>query len=165
MTRIIFERGYQRPVFLNLSTAIVASQLRARGFVDAVAAHGRDLSNAVHTAEVLEAGKPPVYVADQILPRLMAEQPAPDLILCGKDLMAMNVYFLLAQLGLKVGKDVAVASFDKLHSIASHLQPGLCTMELPYYEMGRAAMNLAIDGAQGAQVLRLKGRFIERAPL
>ncbi|TCN21239.1 LacI family transcriptional regulator [Sinorhizobium americanum] len=165
LTRIIFERGYQRPVFLNLSTAIVASQLRARGFVDAAAAHGRDLSNAVHTAEVLEAGKPAVYIADRILPRLMGEQPAPDLILCGKDLMAMNVYFLLAQLGLKVGKDVAVASFDNLHPIAGHLQPGLSTMELPYYEMGRTAMNLAIDGAQGAQVLSLKGRFIERQSL
>lgn len=77
----------------------------------------------------------------------------------------MNVYFELADLGLKVGKDIAVASFDNLEPICSLLQPGLSTMELPYYEMGRAAMNLAIDGARGNQVLRLKGKFVERQSL
>ncbi|AWM29416.1 hypothetical protein AOX55_00006641 (plasmid) [Sinorhizobium fredii CCBAU 25509] len=52
----------------------------------------------------------------------------PDLILCGQDMLAMNVYFALADLGLKVGQDVGVASFDNLHPIAKMLQPGLSTM-------------------------------------
>jgi Transcriptional regulators len=165
LTRIIFARGYRRPVFLNLATDIVATHLRGRGFVEAGAALGHDLSGAVHTAVVSKAGLPPVFVADRILPRLFAAEPRPDLVLCGQDILAMNVYFVLAELGLKVGKDIAVASFDNLDPIAGLLQPGLSTMELPYYEMGRAAMNLAIDGAAGNQVLRLKGRFIERQSL
>jgi len=77
----------------------------------------------------------------------------------------MNVYFVLADLGLKVGRDIAVASFDNLSPIADLLQPGLSTMELPYYEMGRLAMNMAIDGARGGQVTRLKGRFVGRSSL
>jgi LacI family transcriptional regulator len=40
ITRIIFERGYRRPVFLNLNTDIVASHLRGKGFMEGAAAAG-----------------------------------------------------------------------------------------------------------------------------
>lgn len=165
LTQIIFQRGYQRPVFLNLSEDTVASHLRARGFVEAAAASGHDVTGQVHTAVTSRAGSPVVFVADKILARVLAENPRPDLVLCGQDILAMNVYFVLAELGLQVGEDIAVASFDNLDPIAGLLQPGLSTMELPYYEMGRTAMTLAIDGAEPGQVLRLNGAFIGRGSL
>jgi LacI family transcriptional regulator len=162
LTHTIYKRGYRRPIFLNLSSEIVASELRERGFVDAAATLGHDASRDVHEAVVSKVGEPPAFVADRILQQLLSKSDRPDLILCGQDILAMNVYFVLAGLGLKVGKDIAVASFDNLDPVASLLQPGLSTMELPYYEMGRMAMNLAIDGVEQPQVLRLKGRLIGR---
>lgn len=165
ITRIIIERGYRRPVFLNLNTDIVASHLRGKGFADAASAAGIDVSGRINTAVISPAGAPTQFVTRRILTDLFSGGDRPDLVLCGQDIMAMNVYFELADLGLKVGKDIAVASFDNLEPICSLLQPGLSTMELPYYEMGRAAMNLAIDGARGNQVLRLKGKFVERQSL
>lgn len=90
----------------------------------------------------------------------------PDVIICGQDILAMDVYFDLAELGFKVGRDVAVVSFDNLEPIASLLRPGLSTMLLPYYEMGRAAMFAAIDEPGGQPVtLRLQGRFVDRESL
>ena len=165
LTRIIIERGYRRPVLLNLNTDIVASHLRKNGFVDAAQAAGIDVSGRVHTAVVSAAGAPTRFVTREILTELFAGPDRPDLVLCGQDIMAMNVYFELAELGLKVGKDIAVASFDNLEPIAGLLQPGLSTMELPYYDMGRAAMTLAIDGPHHTQVVRLKGQFVERSSL
>lgn len=165
LTRTIFERGYKRPVFLNLNSDIVASHLRAKGFADAAAAMGHDVSGAIHTAVVSRAGTTPRLATHDILPPLFVGDQQPDLVLCGQDTMAMNVYFELGELGRKVGRDIAVASFDNLEPIVSLLQPGLSTMELPYYEMGRTAMNLAIDGGEDRQVLRLKGKFIERASM
>ncbi len=165
LTRLIFERGYKRPVFLNLGIDIVASGLRGRGFIDAAAAMGHDKKPSLHTAVVSPAGAPTRFATRGILGDLFKGSDRPDLVLCGQDIMAMNVYFELGELGLKVGRDIAVASFDNLDPIASLLQPGLSTMELPYYDMGRAAMNLAIDGAEGRQVLRFKGKFIERKSL
>ena len=166
ITRIIFERGYRRPIFLNLNSDIVASHLRAKGFIDgAAAAVGMDASARIHTAVTSAAGAPTEFVTRPILTELFSRSDRPDLVLCGQDIMAMNVYFELAELGFKVGKDIAVASFDNLDPIASLLQPGLSTMELPYYAMGRTAMNLAIDGANTNQVLRLQGKFIERKSL
>lgn len=165
LTRTIVGRGYRRPVFLNLNTDIVASHLRRQGFIDAGAAAGLDLADHIHTAVISAAGAPTEFATRPLLARLFAGAERPDLVLCGQDIMAMNVYFELAELGLKVGQDIAVASFDNLDPIAGLLQPGLSTMELPYYEMGRAAMTLAIDGATDGQVLRLKGQFVERASL
>lgn len=165
LTRIIYERGYRRPAFLNLGTDIVASQLRGKGFVDAARTAGHEAAGQMHTAVVSPAGAPTEFATRRILAEIMSAGEKPDLILCGQDIMAMNVYFELGELGLKVGRDIAVASFDNLDPIATLLQPGLSTMELPYYDMGRAAMNLAIDGADESQVLRLKGKFIERQSL
>jgi LacI family transcriptional regulator len=165
LTRIIIERGYRRPVLLNLNTDIVASHLRKEGFVDAAQAAGIDVSGRIHTAVVSAAGAPTRFATRQILTELFSGSDRPDLVLCGQDIMAMNVYFELAELGLKVGQDIAVASFDNLEPIAGLLQPGLSTMELPYYAMGRAAMTLAIDGPHDNQVTYLKGQFVERASL
>lgn len=165
LTRIIYDRGYRRPVFLNLGADIVASHLRGKGFLDAAAASGHDVSRSIHTAVVSAAGSPTEFATRQILAKVFAGGERPDLVLCGQDIMAMNVYFELGELGLTVGKDVAVASFDNLEPIASLLQPGLSTMELPYYEMGRAAMSLAIDDPMRSRALRLKGKFVARKSL
>lgn len=162
---ILFAKGYKRPVFLNLPETIVAAGLRARGIADAASEHGIDMSGRVHTA-VLEEGSTATFIADRILGQLMRQpmQERPDAIICGQDMLAMDVYFVLAAMGISVGGDVAVASFDNLEPIASLLKPGLSTMELPYYEMGRAAMLAAIDpSAQTAQVKRLPGRFVARS--
>lgn len=162
LTRIIFERGYRRPAFLNLGSDVHASGLRAKGFLDCAAAHGMNLESDVHTAVVSVAGTPPLFVADQLVAKLMEGPTRPDLILCGQDILAMDVYFVLGQMGLKVRDDVAVASFDNLDPIAALLRPGLSTMALPYYEMGWAAMNLAIDGTHGAGIVKLQGSFVDR---
>ncbi len=164
---VVFARGYRRPVFLNLSETIVAAGLRASGISDAAREHGIDMTRRIHTA-VEEREGHVTFVADRVLSRLMQEpeDTRPDVIICGQDILAMDVYFDLSELGLKVGRDIAVVSFDNLDPIASLLKPGLSTMELPYYEMGRAAMMMAIDSPEGpAETLRLPGRFIDRASL
>lgn len=164
LTTIVLDRGYRRPVFLNLPDDIVAAPLRARGFVEAGAARGIDLSGTMHTAVVRDSAGAPVFVADRTLPGLMAGATRPDLILCGQDILAMNVYFVLAGLGIRVGQDIGVASFDDLEPIAGLLQPGLSTMALPYYEMGKAAMLAAIDpGTHPPGIVRMPGRFVGRA--
>lgn len=161
LTEHILAKGYRRPFFLNLPAKIVASSLRGQGFVDAGAAAGLDLSSRIAEAAMpLEEGG--AYLVDRILPAVMSGPDRPDLILCGQDLMAISVYFTLHELGFRIGQDVAVASFDNLQPIAGLLQPGLTTVELPYYQMGRAAMEAAIAGAQEPKVLRLRGKIIER---
>ncbi len=160
----VFSRGFRRPVFLNLPKSIVAAGLRAAGIADAARERGIDMGPRTFTA-VEERDGATVFAARKILTRLMAESASarPDVIICGQDILAMDVYFDLAELGFRVGRDVGVASFDNLQPIASLLKPGLSTMELPYYEMGRAAMLAAIENPEAPRgILRLQGKFIER---
>lgn len=166
LTAEIFRRGYKRPIFLNLSADSVASELRAAGYIAAGAEAGHDLTATVHTAVATPAGSTrPTYLVDQILRREMQGAARPDVIVAGQDAMAVTVYFELTALGLKVGKDIAVASFDNQKPIVDLLQPGLSTMSLPYYEMGRLAMTMAIDAQFGASKTLLPGSFIERNSL
>lgn len=165
LATIIFDKGYRRPAFLNLAGHLVASSLRAQGFIEAAAARGLDVKRSIQSAAKPGYDDQPRYISDQILPRLFSGPERPDLILCGQDTLAMDVYSVLSEMGLRVGRDVAVASFDNLEPIASLLRPGLSTMELPYYEMGRRAMMHAIDRPGDALTLRLAGHFIERASM
>lgn len=166
VTSIIYDKGYRRPVFLNLLADSVATELRRKGFVDSAAKRGFDVSGDVHTALVHDPALARTrYVADEILPKLMSGRHRPDVVLCGHDPMAMAVYFVLNDLGLKVGQDIGVVSFDDQRPIVNLLKPGLSTMALPYYEMGRAAMTMAIDGVAGRASLRLPGNFVDRESL
>lgn len=164
MNRIL-DKGYRAPLFLNLSNQIIASRLRAEGAMAAAAARGIDLTGRIVEAAHAPTGEPETYLTEQILPAAMGSATPPDVILCGQDLMAISVYSILADLGLRVGTDVAVASFDNLMPLAGLLLPGLTTVELPYYEMGRAAMALAIDGSAPVETQRLPGRIVERHSL
>lgn len=159
ITKAIFARGYRRPAFLNLHKDFVAAKLRARGFVDAGKSLGHDLAAQVHPGAD-EHG----FIANHIVPPLMARADRPDVILCGQDILAMEVYFVLAEHGFVVGRDVGVTSFDNLEPIAGLLHPGLSTIELPYYEMGYAAMKAAIEAPSDRPVRhKLTGRLVERA--
>jgi len=61
-------------------------------------------------------------------------------IFCGNDWMAMGAYDALKKLGLSVPKDIAIVGFDNREAIAAHMHPALTTVALPYYEMGKQAM-------------------------
>jgi LacI family transcriptional regulator len=78
--------------------------------------------------------------------------------------MAMQVYGSLARSGLAVGQDIGVASFDNQMPIANNLSPGLSTVALPYYEMGRLAMKLACQNTENSDgIIRLFGKLEERS--
>lgn len=166
ITTALIDKGYRRPAFFNLDPAIVAAPLRAQGFVAAGAARGFDLAPHVHHAAQATGNQPPTYHARALLTAFAQAGTMPDVILCGQDMMAMEVYFALSDLGLRIGRDIAVASFDNLYPIAALLRPGLSTMELPYYAMGRRAMDHALRLAENPDsppvIERLQGRLVAR---
>ncbi|MFV0332846.1 MAG: LacI family DNA-binding transcriptional regulator [Tropicimonas sp.] len=164
LTCEIIRRGYRRPLFLNLAPELEGARLRAAGFTDAARDAGLDFGTRISTASA-SPETPHAYFVDAILPAAMRGAEAPDILICGQDLMALSVYFCLSALGLTPGKDVAIASFDNLQPLARLMQPGLSTMDLPYLEMGRAAMTMAIDGADPGERRLVRGRLVERGSM
>lgn len=73
--------------------------------------------------------------------QLMKLPDRPTALFCFNDRMAMGAYDALRNLGLSIPGDVAVVGFDNQEVIAASLYPALTTMELPYYQMGRWAVD------------------------
>ena len=158
----VFARGYRRPYFLNLSYDHEAAHLRRAGFLAAGAEAGLDLSDRVRP--VIE--KTPTghrFHVERHMAEILTLPDRPDILICGQDIIAMEVYFALARAGLAVGRDIGVASFDNQAPLPDHLKPELSTVALPYYEMGRAAMRAACDDPpQTPRLTRLAGGLILR---
>lgn len=65
-------------------------------------------------------------------------------LICLNDRLAFGAYQALQLRGLRIPEDVSVVSFDD-DVIAAHLRPALTTALLPYQEMGRRAMEMALS--------------------
>jgi LacI family transcriptional regulator len=65
--------------------------------------------------------------------------------------MAMGAYDALKEMGLSIPADVAVIGFDNREVIAAHMRPPLTTIALPYYEMGKWAMEYLVEHSSEEQ--------------
>ena len=68
----------------------------------------------------------------------------PRALICFNDRLALGAYQALAEFGLTVPTDVSVVSFDD-DAIASWVRPGLTTVAIPHYDLGRAAVDVLFD--------------------
>jgi LacI family transcriptional regulator len=66
-------------------------------------------------------------------------------VICLNDRLAFGAYQAMQLRGVRVPEDVSVVSFDD-DVVASYVRPGLTTAALPYEEMGRRAMEMALSG-------------------
>lgn len=74
---------------------------------------------------------------------IMEAHPELTALVAGNDQMAFGIYQALAELGLRVGTDVSVISFDDEH-LAASLRPGLTTARLDYEEMARRGTEMVL---------------------
>ena len=140
ITANILSKGYKRIAFLNLNENIIAAKLRKKGVEQAFADAKQSPDNLVIESVIIGDENEERSVTRKRAAELIKDFK-PDAILCGQDPMAMEVYFVVQSLGLQVGKDIGIGSFDDWDVIPSLLQPGLTTMALPHYEMGKWAFN------------------------
>ena len=140
ITANILSKGYKRIAFLNLNENIIAAKLRKKGVEQAFADAKQSPDNLVIESVIIGDENEERSITRKRAAELIKDFK-PDAILCGQDPMAVEVYFIVQSLGLQVGKDIGIGSFDDWDIIPSLLQPGLTTMALPHYEMGKWAFN------------------------
>ena len=69
----------------------------------------------------------------------------PDAVIALNDQIGFGVYQACLEMGLKVGEDLSVVSFDD-DELSRLLRPALTTASLPYEQMGRLAVELLLSG-------------------
>ena len=147
----LLERGHRRIGFIGRSEALLDPALsvtigvRYAGLDAALAGHGLTFAHQVDgrywepdfgyrgAHEILDAAPVTAIVA-------------------ANDRVAFGVYQAAQERGLRIPEDLSVVSFDDEY-LASYLRPQLTTMQIPYLEMGRTAMELVLDGDPPAQTL------------
>ena len=87
------------------------------------------------------------------LQEILQSDERPTAILCFSDVLALGVYFGLAEAGLVVPDDMSVMGFDNL-DWAKETHPPLTTIDLPAAEMGKAVASQIINHLETGEPLR-----------
>lgn len=144
----LVERGRRRIAYISAPPDLTLQADRFAGYQDGL----RDAGIAFDSS-LLAGGnltRPGGYEAAR---RLLALAQPPTAIVCANDLTAIGAMRAAHELGLRVGRDLAVAGFDGVED-TEHSQPPLTTLQQPVYDIARrlVVMLLAlIEGEEPAE--------------
>jgi LacI family transcriptional regulator len=158
--------GHRRIGVITLIEGIEATRLRSIGMRRAFAEAGvafderREVSGYSGTV-----GKEVSCVIARAT-AMLQQQNRPTAIICGNDTVAMQVYAAAASLGLSIPQDLSVIGFDDLRLISETLYPQLTTVALPYFDIGRKAIELTYSASEHGDgwspVVKLPCPLVER---
>ncbi|GGJ43581.1 LacI family DNA-binding transcriptional regulator [Deinococcus roseus] len=139
-TRVLIEAGHTRIGFINGPARFPAAVGRHQGYLRALTEAGVSTGREL----VVSGGWWQRDGYDNASRLLSLSQP-PTAIFCASDRIAMGAYDAIKERGMKIPDDVAIVGFDNHEIIAAHLRPALTTMEIPYYHMGRWAVERVLQ--------------------
>lgn len=84
---------------------------------------------------------------------ILSRPDRPDCLVIGNDTMAVGAYRAIAERGLSIPGDIAVASFNDI-SVAQFMSPPLSTVHLPAEEIGETAVDLLAERIAGRKVAK-----------
>lgn len=132
--------GYQRIGMLNGPSAISTSQRRLAGYQEALAAWSRPFD-----PELVISGDFRVEAGYEGGITLLRRKP--DAVYISNYLSAVGFMSALRQYQLRCPDDIGIVTCDD-HPWLDSFSPRLTAVNLPKYEMGQAAADLAIDALQ-----------------
>ena len=156
--------GHRRIGYLGNSDDIPATHGRMAGYRAVLAEYGIPFDESL-----VATSNPTAGPAREAAIRLLAGPNRPTAIFCFNDRMAMGAYQAAQLAGLTIPDDLSIVSIDNFELVIEALLPGLTSIELPHYEMGRWAIErLAIelagdaDGGTAPQQVRMHCPLISR---
>jgi LacI family transcriptional regulator len=157
--RELTDAGHRRIGFINTDDDHPAPVGRLQGYREGLAAAGIPFDPDLVAFE--PGGKHGRIGARKLLN--LAERPTG--IFCYYDHMAFGVYETAAALGLSIPTDLSVVSIDNFEIIADGLGPGLTSVALPHYEMGRWAVNRLLDEIENSDEVRPSPPMLLECPI
>jgi LacI family transcriptional regulator len=146
--RYVLQLGHRRIGFLTLIPEIAATQLRGQGARRAFQDAGVRFDPTLEMYGMVGPVGNESLVGYVEASKLLSRKDRPTAIICGNDQVAMQVYAAAANLGLRVPEDLSIMGFDDLRLISETLYPQLTTVALPYFEIGRKAVELSLSARE-----------------
>lgn len=147
----LVQRGHRRIAYIGLNEATVAGRLRKAAFIEACARAGLQAQDCPVRIGVLDGAdkQDPLAPLPGILRDVMGAPNRPSALCLGNDIMAAHAARILEQLGIRMPEELALMGFDNDPMICQLLRPRLSTVTLPYFAMGRAAVETLLTLIQG----------------
>jgi LacI family transcriptional regulator len=137
------KRGYSKIAFLAAPDDLMFSRYRLKGFLNGLDTHKIPrISSLIIQSDLTHSGG---YA--KTLSLLNLPSP-PDAIVSSNDLMAFGAISAAQEMGLQVGKDIAITGFDDT-SMAEHSHPPLTTVHQPVYQIGGIVTEMLIRRIEG----------------
>ncbi|MFJ4833790.1 LacI family DNA-binding transcriptional regulator [Streptomyces sp. NPDC088747] len=135
----LLDAGHRRVLFLGGDPLVSSAEQRRAGYRQALRAHG------VAYAEELDVSGSYTRVSGYQRTRAALERRLDfTAIFAGTDMVAVGALAALREAGLDVPGDVSLVGFDDV-PFAADLTPALTTVRVPYEELGRTAVRLALE--------------------
>lgn len=165
-TETLMAAGHHSIAHLTIDERGPGQEGRIEGFLDAIADAGAE-------SVVIETEHPADTAAGRRAMQTMLSRsgPRPSAVFCFNDQMAMGVYQVALAAGISIPGQLSIVSIDDFVPIADGLMPGLTTVALPHYEMGRWATLTALAQLAGTfdpdapRRTRLPGELVERGSI
>lgn len=139
--RILLESGHRRIAHLAGLKTAWATRQRLKGFRAELARGGAPLD-----PDLLRFGTFRTDSGYALMRELLQLDEVPTAVFCGNDRMALGAYLAAKEAGLRIPEDVSVMGYDDQEELAAEVHPGLTTIALPFYEMGRWAVQHLLAG-------------------
>lgn len=135
--------GHERIGYLDTPAEFMFGHYRRQGFLA-----GLKDNNIAVDEDLMVTGDLTQRAGYQLGTDLLTRDEPPTAIVASNDLMALGVISAAQELGLEVGKDVAVTGFDNI-PLAEHCHPPLTTVHQPIYQIGEMVCEMLIKQIRG----------------
>lgn len=138
MTRHLAAAGRKRIAFIGGPAGNHEAQERLRGYRAGLLP---GMSELIYEGDFSEEG-------GRLAGRRIAQaRQRPDAVFAANDMMAIGCLAALAEAGLAVPEDIAIAGFDDI-PIARYVSPALSTIRVPIAALGAAALDALAKGME-----------------
>ncbi|MGN6321040.1 MAG: LacI family DNA-binding transcriptional regulator [Dyella sp.] len=137
MVRHLVEAGHQQVAFISGPKTNFDAQQREKGYRAAMTKHAPGVPLIIVDGDFTEESG---YRAGR---ELLTKKPRPQAVFAANDMMAVGCLIALAESGLRVPDDIALAGFDDV-PIARYVTPQLTTVRVRIADLGRAAFTRLI---------------------
>ena len=160
VNHLIEVHNYSKIAFITGTSSNLEAVMRFKGYKDALKQH-----SIPYDEELIVEGDFHKLSAVKAIDELMiTRNKKPEAIVVANDEMAIEVFYRLKQMGIEVGKDIALTGFDNVE-VASSFSHAFTTIEQPIFDMASMAakfIDLVSDGKYVPQCTYLKGKLIVR---
>jgi LacI family transcriptional regulator, galactose operon repressor len=145
-TKHLLDLGHTRIAYIRGNVDLESSEMRYRGFHDALRLAGLDVD------ERLVAEADFTYTQGFRIASALIAEYRPTALVAGADLIALGAVDAARACGLRVPDEFSVVGFDDLPQAAQTF-PGLSTVRQPLHDMGQLAARMLLGLIDGRPLL------------